>query len=40
MADKIFLALLALGATYYLYRKLFKSNGCSSGCGGSCEKKE
>jgi len=40
MAEKIFIVLIALGASYFIYRKLFKSKGCSSGCGGSCEKKE
>lgn len=39
MAEKIFIVLIAIGASYFLYTKLFKSKRCSSGCGGSCEKK-
>ena len=36
--ENIFLAVIALGAAYYLYIKLFKSGGCN--CGdkkGSCK---
>lgn len=40
MFEKIFLVAIALGAAYFLYRKIFKSQDCSSGCGGSCEKKK
>ena len=35
--DTIFLAVITLGAIYFLYKKLFKNNGCGVGC--NCGKK-
>ena len=39
--ENIFLIIIAIAATYYLYRKLFKSGGCNCGSNkekGSCKK--
>ncbi|RBQ29676.1 FeoB-associated Cys-rich membrane protein [Aliarcobacter vitoriensis] len=36
--ENIFLVIIALGAAYYLYIKLFKSSGCNCGNGkNSCK---
>jgi len=35
--DNIFLILITMGALYFLYKKLFKKNGCDGGC--NCGKK-
>ena len=37
--DNIFLAIITIGALYYLYKKLFNNTGCK-GCGGSCGAKK
>lgn len=39
MLENIILLVIALGALYYLYRKIFKSSGCN--CGkSSCKSNE
>lgn len=33
--EEVFIVVIALAAAYFLYRKMFKSNGCN--CGNSSE---
>jgi hypothetical protein len=39
MLENIALAVISLGALYYLYQKLVKNRGCGCGKSDCCEKK-
>lgn len=35
--ENVFLILITIGAIFYLYKKMFKNNGCNCGKNGNCK---